>query len=174
MKSSTAYWQHITINILIRIQIIKLYVHSTYPTPRWVSTHSWWSVLLSRPSLVKAATWKRHVDPWSLITMTSQCAQWCLKSPASPLFAQLFVQAQIKENIKAPRHWPLWGEFSGGRWIPCTKGQLRGICFHLMTSSCAVVSSARHLSRTSPHNVTKHVYKSTSPLNIKYITNIQY
>ena len=22
-----------------------------------------------------------------------------------------FVQAQIKENIKAPRHWPLWGEF---------------------------------------------------------------
>ena len=22
--------------------------------------------------------------------------------------------AQIKENIKAPRHWPLWGEFTGG------------------------------------------------------------
>ena len=31
------------------------------------------------------------------------------------------VQAQIKENIKAPRHWPLWGEFTGDRWIPCTK-----------------------------------------------------
>ena len=27
------------------------------------------------------------------------------KSPASPLFAQLFVQAQIKENTKAQRHW---------------------------------------------------------------------
>ena len=25
---------------------------------------------------------------------------------------------QIKENIKAPRHWPLWGEFTSDRWIP--------------------------------------------------------
>ena len=32
-------------------------------------------------------------------------------------------KAQIKENIKAPRHWPLWGEFTGDRWIPRTKGQ---------------------------------------------------
>ena len=30
-----------------------------------------------------------------------------LKSPASRLFTQRFVKAQIKENIKAPRHWPL-------------------------------------------------------------------
>ena len=27
-------------------------------------------------------------------------------------------------------------EFTGDRWIPRTKGQLRGKCFHLMTSSC--------------------------------------
>ena len=44
-------------------------------------------------------------------------ARWRLKSPASRLFTQpfiyLFIQAQIKENIKAPRHWPLWGEFTG-------------------------------------------------------------
>ena len=26
--------------------------------------------------------------------------------------------AQIKENIKALRHWPLWGESTGDRWIP--------------------------------------------------------
>ena len=31
------------------------------------------------------------------------------------LFNWPFVQAQIKENIKAPRHWPLWGEFTGDR-----------------------------------------------------------
>ena len=36
-----------------------------------------------------------------------------LKSPASRLFTQPFIQAQIKANIKAPRHWPLWGEFTG-------------------------------------------------------------
>ena len=43
---------------------------------------------------------------------------------------------QIKENINAPRHWHLCGEFTGDRWIPRTNGQLRGKCFHLMTSSC--------------------------------------
>ena len=44
-------------------------------------------------------------------------------------------QAQTKENIKAPRHWPLWGEFTGDRWFPRTKGQQSGKWFHLMTSS---------------------------------------
>ena len=39
--------------------------------------------------------------------------EWSLKLPGSPLYAQLLVQAHIKENIKAPRHWPLWGEFTG-------------------------------------------------------------
>ena len=36
----------------------------------------------------------------------------------SQLFAQPFVQAQLKENFKAPSHWPLWGESTGDRWIP--------------------------------------------------------
>ena len=44
----------------------------------------------------------------------------------------LLFKAQIKENIKAPRHWLLWGEFTGHR----TKGQKRGKGFHFMTSSC--------------------------------------
>ena len=39
------------------------------------------------------------------------------------LFDQPFVQAQIKINIKAPRHWPLWGKLIVDRWIPRTKGQ---------------------------------------------------
>ena len=48
--------------------------------------------------------------------MTSLWARWRLKSPASPLLAHLLVRAQIKENIKAPRHWPLCREFTGVRW----------------------------------------------------------
>ena len=51
------------------------------------------------------------------------------------LFTQPFIQTQIKENIKAPRHWLLCGEFTGDWWIPRTNGQLRGKCFRLMTSS---------------------------------------
>ena len=46
---------------------------------------------------------------------------WRLKSPASRFFVQSFIQAQMKENIKAPRRWPLWGELR-------TKGQWRGKC----------------------------------------------
>ena len=38
-------------------------------------------------------------------------------------FTQLFVQAQIKQNIKVQCHWPLWGKFTGDRWLPLTKGQ---------------------------------------------------
>ena len=47
--------------------------------------------------------------------------RWRFKSPESQLLAQSCVQAQIKENLKALRHWPLWGEFTGARWIPRTK-----------------------------------------------------
>ena len=51
-----------------------------------------------------------------------------------------FFQTQIKENVKAPSHWPVRGESTGDRWIPLTKGQWRGKCFHLMTSSWGVCS----------------------------------
>ena len=77
-----------------------------------------------------------------IITMTSRWAQRRLKSTLSCLFAQPFVQAQIKEIIKAPRHWPMWGEPTGDRWIPLTKGQKRRKCFHLMTSLwCMCITS---------------------------------
>ena len=52
---------------------------------------------------------------FKVFTMTSQWARWNLKSPASPVFSQPFIRAQIKENIKAPRYWPLCGEFTGDR-----------------------------------------------------------
>ena len=52
------------------------------------------------------------------------------------IFTQPLIQAQIKENFKAPRHWLLWGEFTNNRCIPHTKGQKRGKYFHMMASSC--------------------------------------
>ena len=63
--------------------------------------------------------------------------------PHDCLLNRLF-KAQIKENIKIPRHWPLWGEFTVHRWIPRTNGQWRGKCFHLMTSSCWVTYLSVH------------------------------
>ena len=44
-----------------------------------------------------------------------------LKSPASRLFTQPFIQTQIKENIKSPRHWPLCGEVTGTGDFPAQR-----------------------------------------------------
>ena len=99
-----------------------------------------------------AKIWMSRVPSWSILVMgrgkfitgTSWWALWRPKSLASRLFAQPFVQVQIKKDTKAPRHWPLWGESTGDRWIPFTKGQWRRKCFHLMASSCG----HRHCSLT--------------------------
>ena len=49
--------------------------------------------------------------PQAQYFVTLLWARCRLKPLASRLFAQPFVQAQIKDNIKAPPHWSLWGEF---------------------------------------------------------------
>ena len=67
-----------------------------------------------------------HIEQLSfrwIITMTSYWERRRLKSLALQLFTQPFTRVQIKENSKAPRHWPLCGEFTGDRWILRTKGQ---------------------------------------------------
>ena len=39
------------------------------------------------------------------------------------VYSGVYSGAEEEEHIKAPRHWPLWGEFTGDLWIPRTKGQ---------------------------------------------------
>ena len=89
--------------------------------------------------------WFKNIWPHNgmifIITMMSKWARWRFKSPASRLFTQPFIRAQINENIKAPRHWPLCWEFTGDQLIPRTNGQLHGKCFHWMTSTCSHNSS---------------------------------
>ena len=55
----------------------------------------------------------------------------------SHCFFKRLYRRTLKKNFKVPLHWPLWGESTGDRWIPLTKGQWRRKCFHLMTSSCS-------------------------------------
>ena len=50
------------------------------------------------------------------------------------------MQTQIKENIKAQRHWPSCGEFTGDRWIPRTNGQYSiGWCHHENQNSSGIL-----------------------------------
>ena len=57
------------------------------------------------------------------VTVTSQWAQWCLKSQASGLFALPLAPAQTKESIKPQLHWSLWGKSTDDRRTRLTKGQ---------------------------------------------------
>ena len=60
----------------------------------------------------------------------SVALQWCHNErdgvpnhqPHDCLLCRLF-NAQIKENIKATHHLPLWAEFTGDRWNSRTNGQ---------------------------------------------------
>ena len=61
-------------------------------------------------------------DYGKIVKLTSKWPRWRLKSPAAAwLFTQSFIQAQIKENIKALRHWPLCGEFTGTGEFPAQR-----------------------------------------------------
>ena len=96
-------------------------ITATY-TPYQAFQEQVWSIL-SLESLVWSMSWIRlnHTTRCfvtlcviscydkAYITVTSQWARWQLKSPAYRLFTEPFVQAQIKENIRAPRHGPLCG-----------------------------------------------------------------
>ena len=77
-----------------------------------------------------------------IYSICSFALQWCHNErdsvsnhqPHDCLFNLLF-RRRSKKTLKAPRHWPLCGEFTGDRWNLRTSDQLRGKCFHLMTSS---------------------------------------
>ena len=58
-----------------------------------------------------------------------------------------FVHAKIKENIKAPRHWPLWGESTGDQWIPPHKGPVTRKMFpfdDVILATAVAFYSSRH------------------------------
>ena len=76
------------------------------------------------------------------ITLTSWWARWRLKTMVSRLFTQPFAQAQIKENTKAPRHWPLSGNSPVTGEVPAQRASNAEFFFYLMTSSYNVFSLA--------------------------------
>ena len=119
----------------------------------------------------------RHTSVWfDTLWCTAITLQWrhnehdgfSNHQPHDFLLNRLF-KAQIKESIKAPRHWPLCGEFTGEQWIPRTNGQLRGKCFHLMTSSWAYWHGLTLISAWINNHMPSKVWDDiTYPLPITY------
>ena len=63
----------------------------------------------------------------------------------------------------------VWG-IHRDRWIPRTKGQLRGKCFHLMTSSCVTenVCILWYISRRFVQRTKSHFHKQIWPSSLTY------
>ena len=77
---------------------------------------------------------------------------WRLKSPASTIvYSTDYSRSRSKKTSKL--HWPLWGEFISDRWIPRTKSQERGKCFHLMTLSCTSTTTITISEETTPLHI---------------------
>ena len=75
----------------------------------WIHSHDYWHVIIY-PILTEV-----HYNDVIMGTMASQITS--LTIVYSTVF--FFFQAQINENIKALRHWPLRGEFTGELRLFC-------------------------------------------------------
>ena len=67
--------------------------------------------------------WKRRPYFLRLNVLILHYNDVTMDAIASQITSLTITQTQIKENIKAPRYWPLCGEFTGDRWILRTNGQ---------------------------------------------------
>ena len=104
----------------------------------------------------------RWVQPWHKTMDTSKHIDYCKSSHyhdviittiASEVTSLTVVYSTVYSDVDQRKHQSsaslafVWG-IHRGRWIPRTKGQLRGKCFHLMTSSS--ISGEHHISGRQP------------------------
>ena len=88
---------------------------------------------MSLKQLMYSCQWSTSV--WHRVTLISHYSDVIMSAmpfqiTSLAIVYSPFIQEHIKKPIKTPRHWPLWGKFTGDRWIRWTKGQWRGKCFH--------------------------------------------
>ena len=93
----------------------------------------WWYGNSNLSSLTYVCNWLQLYNDAIMSAVASQINSLTI------VYSTCYSGADQRKH-QAPRHWPLCGEFTGDRWITCTKGQQHGKCFHLMTSSCNVIS----------------------------------
>ena len=110
--------------------IVELYQHAETRTKRSLFCRPYFDLCVLEWNLLNCDSYWQFVLKGPAGNTIHWSLQWChnrgdgvWNHQPHDLFTQAFIQAQFKENIKAVHHWPLWGEFTGDRWIPRTKGQ---------------------------------------------------
>ena len=77
-----------------------------------------------------------HYNDVIMTTMASQITSLTV------VYSTVYSDADQRKHQSSASLALVWG-IHRDRWIPRTKGQLRGKCFHLMTSSCCITAAPR-------------------------------
>ena len=92
-----------------------------------------------------------HYDDVIMTTMSSQITSLTV------VYSTLYSDADQRKHRSSASLAFVWG-IHRDRWIVRTKGQLRGKCFHLMTSSWLVGFELGHLCACSCHSTSRCNY----------------
>ena len=114
-----------------------IYMQTRLPIWRWwahsiIRLHeAWWreNVALGHCGLYKWVSAFVHYTDVIITTMASQITSLTV------VYSTVYLDADQRKHQSSASLAFVWG-IQRDRWIPRTKGQLRGKCFHLMTSSC--------------------------------------
>ena len=115
--------------------------------------------------------WDHHYNDVIMTTMGSQITSLTV------VYSTVYSDADQRKHQSSEALAFVWGIQS--RWIPCTKGQLCGKCFHLMTSSC-VLSTSFSASRQWLLRILDNNYLETNififegPIFCEYINLTEY
>ena len=93
---------------------------------RWLQspcTHFWSAALPTVPSSLGEKFKAELCNLWDGDHQSTHYIDVIMTTVVSQItsLTQSFIQAQIKENIKAPRHWPLCEEFTGTGEFPAQR-----------------------------------------------------
>ena len=96
-----------------------------------INTHS--SVMVPMPKPNKTSNEiRKHICHYDYVIMTTLANQI---TSLAIVYSIVYLDADQRKHQSSASLAFVWG-IHRDRWIPRTKGQLRGKCFHLMTSSC--------------------------------------
>ena len=126
-------------------------LHHRYATAPWSNTWNMgkcitWSTRTPNITTAKQSTAKSLLQKVWDVLHSIRCFHYIdviMTTRASQIISLTFVNSTVYSDADQRKHQSstslafVWG-IHRDRWIPRTKRQLRGKCFHLMTSSCHV------------------------------------
>ena len=110
---------------------------------------------------------RSHYDDVIMTTMASQITSLMV------VYSTVYSDADQRKHQSSASLAFVWG-IHRDRWFPRTKGQLRGKCFHLMTSSCHrsfwTMSSDQHIwyQITTCHRKSRRKYVKLCSYHLAY------